>query len=85
MNDIGICDYSDYDYKTDFWENANRRYEHQFEITMVARLLNVTQSFNSILMQGVVLAEWHLHIKRYLVNAIWLILHKIYSNRLMIN
>ena len=26
-----ICDYSGYDYKTEFWENANRKYEHELE------------------------------------------------------
>ena len=53
MNDIGICDYSDYDYKTDFWENANRKYEHQLEQKMVAKLLkSYVTTFNSILDAG---------------------------------
>ena len=34
MNEIGICDYSDYDYKKDFWNNTNRKYEHQLEINI---------------------------------------------------
>lgn len=53
MNEIGICDYSDYDYKTDFWNNTNRKYEHQLEITMVSKLLKkYSSSFNSILDAG---------------------------------
>ena len=53
MNDIGICDYSDYDYKTDFWDNANRKYEHHLEIKMVSELLKTyADSFNTILDAG---------------------------------
>ena len=33
-----ICDYSDYDYKTDFWENADRKYEHDLESNTLHRI-----------------------------------------------
>jgi 2-polyprenyl-3-methyl-5-hydroxy-6-metoxy-1,4-benzoquinol methylase len=34
-----ICDYTDYDYKSEFWTNHNRKYEHLSEITTVDDLL----------------------------------------------
>jgi 2-polyprenyl-3-methyl-5-hydroxy-6-metoxy-1,4-benzoquinol methylase len=34
-----VCDYNDYDYRTQFWSKANRTYEHQSEVTMVRRLI----------------------------------------------
>ncbi len=40
MSELKVCDYSDYDYKTEFWSNGNRNYEHQLEISMVNQLLN---------------------------------------------
>lgn len=33
-----ICDYSGYDYKTDFWENADRQYEHDLETSTLQRI-----------------------------------------------
>ena len=40
MTKIGICDYSDYDYKTEFWLNKNREYEHLLETQIIQTLLN---------------------------------------------
>ena len=39
MNEETICDYSDYDYKSEFWTNKNREYEHRLEIHVVRNLL----------------------------------------------
>ena len=39
MNKETICDYSDYDYKSEFWTNQNRNYEHKLEIKVVRNLL----------------------------------------------
>ena len=33
-----ICDYSDYDYKQSFWDNANRQYEHGLETAVLTRI-----------------------------------------------
>ncbi len=39
MSKVNICDYSDYDYKTEFWTKKNREYEHQLEFKLVNKLL----------------------------------------------
>ena len=39
MGEVTICDYSDYDYKSEFWTNQNRQYEHLLELDVINRLL----------------------------------------------
>ena len=41
MNTTEICDYSDYDYKTEFWNKSNRNYEHALETTCINQLLQL--------------------------------------------
>ena len=38
MMSQNICDYSDYDYKTEFWENGARQYEHAIECSVLRRI-----------------------------------------------
>ncbi|MEK9727763.1 MAG: class I SAM-dependent methyltransferase [Candidatus Margulisiibacteriota bacterium] len=53
MSELKICDYSDYDYKTEFWSKANRKYEHTLEIKIVKQILKTyCHSFESILDAG---------------------------------
>ena len=53
MSELKICDYSDFDYKTEFWVKANRQYEHELEKHMVNRLLRQNSNcFKSILDAG---------------------------------
>ena len=53
MAEVTICDYSDYDYKSEFWTNQNRNYEHLLEISVVNRLLKkYAQRNRSILDAG---------------------------------
>ena len=44
MTQSSICDYSDYDYKSEFWANQNRDYEHQLEESVVKTLLKKNAS-----------------------------------------
>lgn len=39
MSNVCICDYSDYDYESEFWAKENRKYEHQLEFKLVNHLL----------------------------------------------
>lgn len=39
MSKSGCCDYSDYDYKTEFWTKTNREYEHMTEARVLRELL----------------------------------------------
>ena len=53
MSELKVCDYSDYDYKTEFWSNGNRQYEHELELSIVNQLLRTYgKSYDSILDAG---------------------------------
>ena len=39
MNKTKICDYSNYDYQTEFWTNKNREYEHGLEDKLISTLI----------------------------------------------
>ena len=53
MEEVKICDYSDYDYKNEFWDKANRKYEHKLEVRVVSDLLEkYSSSFRNILDAG---------------------------------
>ena len=38
MMSQNICDYSNYDYKTEFWEKGARQYEHAVECSVLRRI-----------------------------------------------
>jgi SAM-dependent methyltransferase len=41
MSEPSICDYSDFDYKTEFWTKSNRNYENKLEHSVIRGLLKV--------------------------------------------
>ena len=48
-----ICDYSDYDYKTSFWNQSNRQYEHELELSVLNHIFKThCSNYASILDAG---------------------------------
>ena len=79
MSELKVCDYSDYDYKTEFWSNGNRQYEHELELSIVNQLLRTYGNHMTLYsMPDAALADWHQRINCYIKIVIWLIMQKIY-------